>query len=819
MLRHPTVERFVAGWRRARRLGPRLLLAELGYRIGRAAVSRAWRLRDRACATCLPAVPSGARLRAHAAAPDPRRVAALAPDLADRCARYLSQRFDLLGSGWREVVHGAACDGFDGHRYPPAPIATDPGGAWLAGQVTRPNLAPAREAWRLLDAGYRPIDWHLDFRSGYRWSPLTWYRAVPWGRLPGVDVKVPWELARMQHLPQLALAYGCARAGLPRFLPPGRYRDAFRNQVLDFVATNPPRWGVNWSSTMEVAIRVANWLLAHDLFRGHGAEFDRELEAVFARSVREHARHVARNLDRSPAWRNNHYLAGLAGLAFAAAGLPPDRETRRWRRTAATELARETRRQFLPDGAHFESSTGYHALAAQLVAWAAAMLRAAERADGPAGGRGPASPAEGRTPAPPAEGQGPAAPAGYRADLDHERLGAMAEFLVDVTQPNGRLAQIGDHDGGRLFKLQPIPRVDGAGAPPGPQGPDEEHLAAGPAVAALNGLLGRPDLARWCGARWLDEGLVAGLAGAPRAPAVAPATPAVPPTAPAVPPTAPAVPPATPAVPPTTPAVPPTAPAGVPPAAPAGVPPAALTVMPAPAPARAERAAAYLRPRFPALCRRVRTEAAVESSRVELAAPGASLLTGLRALAYPDFGVYLFRSDRLFLCVRAGLPRGDGTRGHAHVDQLGLEACVDGVGWLRDPGSYAYTSSPRRRNAYRSSAAHFVPYVLDGEAALWRGGPFDLGLEVGVRGVAVGPRGLAVDLVLAGNRLGQIVTIGAAEIVVETRIFEPARAGRLRARLRPGHAGRCAFRGGPARGAVAFSPGYGLEEADGGPGA
>ena len=214
-------------------------------------------------------------------------------------------------------------------------------------------------------------------------------------------------------------------------------------------------------------------------------------------------------------------------------------------------------------------------------------------------------------------------------------------------------------------------------------------------MAALNGLLGRPDLARWCGGRWLDERLVAGLAGAPPA------------------------------------------------RAPAAAPPAA--------PSRAARAASDLEAGFPALCRRLRTEAAVESSRVELAAPGASLLTGLRALAYPDFGVYLFRSDRLFLCVRAGLPRGDGKRGHAHVDQLGLEACVDGVGWLRDPGSYAYTSSPRRRNAYRSSAAHFVPYALDGEEALWRGGPFDLDLDVGVRGVAVGPRGLAVDLALAGN--------------------------------------------------------------------
>ena len=689
-----------------------------------------------------PAAP-GAGLSPHVSALDPRTVAGLAPDLADRCARYLAQRFDLLGSGWRTVIHGAACEGFEGRRYRAAAVGTDAGGRWLAGQVTRRNLRRARSVWRLLDPGYRPIDWHLDFRSGYRWSPLVWYLRVPYGHLPGVDVKVPWELARMQHLPQVALAFGCARAGLPRFLPPERYRGAFRNQVLDFVATNPPRWGVNWRSTMEVAIRIANWLLAYDLFRAYGAEFDRGFEAVFAASVREHGRHVAHNLDRSPAWRNNHYLADLAGLAFVAGYLPPTRETRRWGRAAAAGLARETGRQFLGDGAHFESSTGYHALAAQLVAWAAAMIRAGERGTGP-----PAA--------------GPAVPGAWPGSAG-EALSRMAEFLVDVTRPDGRLVQIGDQDGGRLFKLQPAPRLAGPGAgrragPPAE--PDEEHLVPSPVVAAIGGLLGRPDLARRCAGRWLDELVVAGLAGAsPRRGGGAPAR------------------------------------------------------------TGAARAAARLGPGFPGLSRRLRTEPAVESSRVELAAPGASLLSGLRALAYPDFGAYVFRSDRLFLCVRAGPASGGGTGGHAHVDQLGLEVCVDGVAWLRDPGSYVYTPSPRQRNAYRSSAAHFVPYALEGEEALLNGGLFDLPLDVRLPAVAVGPHGLAVELVLAGNRLGQLVTIGAQAVAVETWIYEVAGPGRPQARCRPGWAGRRVFRGEAARGAVAYCPGYGVRETGEGRGA
>ena len=295
-----TAERFAGILRQARRVPGRLVPAEAAYRLRRAAVFALWRTRDASRSTYLRCESPAAGLQSFAPALDPRQVAGLVPDLPERCARYLEQRFDLLGSGWRTVVHGTRCEGFAGHRYEAPPISTDPAGVWLEGQVSRRNLEPARAVWRLLDAGYRPVDWHLDFRSGYRWSPLSWYRAVPYAHLPGVDVKVPWELARMQHLPQLALAFGCATAGLPRFLPAGRYRDGFRNQVLDFVATNPPRYGVNWCSTMEVAIRVANWLLAHDLLRAFGAEWDAGFEEVFVRSVREHGRHIAANLERSP---------------------------------------------------------------------------------------------------------------------------------------------------------------------------------------------------------------------------------------------------------------------------------------------------------------------------------------------------------------------------------------------------------------------------------------------------------------------------------------------------------------------------------------
>ena len=669
-------------------------------------------------------------LKRFASALDPCQVARLAPDLPDRCARYLEQRFDLLGSGWRTVMHGTRCEGFEGQRYEAPPITPDRAGDWLVGQVAGPNLEPARAVWRLLDPAYRPVDWHLDFRSGYRWSPLIWYRSVPYGHRPGVDVKVPWELARMQHLLQLALAFGCARAGLPRFLPAARYRDAFRNQVLDFVATNPPRYGVNWCSTMEVSIRVANWLLAHDLLQAFGAEWDRGFEEVFVRSVREN----------SPAWRNNHYLANLAGLIFAAAYLGPSRETDGWWRTAAGGLAGEIERQFLPDGGHFEASTSYHAFCAETAAYSVAMVFAKWHQDNLAAGAVPS-------------------PESMPAELPRSlagTLGRMAEFLAHMTKPDGRLAQIGDHDSGRLFKLQPRRRIrpDSESESGRTQTLDEEHLDAGQAVAAINGLLGRTDLARWCGGGRLEELLVASLAGE---------TPW-------------------------------------------------RAVERPPEPPRAERIAHAIGAGFEALCERLRAAPAADCSRVVLVAPGASLLDGLRAWAYPDFGAYVLLSHRLFLCLRAGSGPHGGRGGHAHADQLAIEVCIDGVGWIQDPGSYVYTADPALRNRYRSSCAHFVPYVLVGERELWRSGLFDLALDAQVRDVATAPAAIAVDLQVAGTRIGQTVTVGEQEIEVETRMLEEPQARCQRVRPRPAHAGRYVFSGEALAGDVPFSPGYGLQD-------
>lgn len=205
---------------------------------------------------------TGAQLARFVEPPRHEMLASRREQLTALADLYLDHRFDLLGSGWVRVQHGMSATGVDGIRYARSPsIAHEDDRKSVMGLLNHANRAEATRIHALISRAYQAIDWQLDFKSGFRWSEATWFREIRYGAARGADVKVPWELGRCQHLPQLALAAVLASedGDAERV---DRLRQEFRDQVLDVVSANPPRFGVQWVSTMDVAIRVANWLLA-----------------------------------------------------------------------------------------------------------------------------------------------------------------------------------------------------------------------------------------------------------------------------------------------------------------------------------------------------------------------------------------------------------------------------------------------------------------------------------------------------------------------------------------------------------------------------
>jgi hypothetical protein len=561
---------------------------------------------------------------------------------------YWEHRFDLLGSGWVKIYHGMSCAGVEGRRFEPGPpVAADAGGRWLEGRINASNLEESRRIWKLIfsdPAGdtYIPIDWHLDFKSGYRWSEKTWYADILYGHKPGVDVKVPREMARMQHLSTLALAYRLAQPdsaarflnsaeGCGNFASPETYALEFRNQILDFMASNPPRFGVNWQCAMDVAIRVANWLVAYDLFRAFGAKFDEPFESALIWSVYEHAVHIAGNLEWSETTRDNHYLSDIAGLLFAAAYLARTEQTDSWLDFSAQELMKEIPLQFYPDGANVEGSTSYHRLSGEIAAYATALILGL-----------------------PEEKKALSIdfPPGYFGLLEK-----IAEFTLYITKPNMHVPQIGDNDSGRFFKLQTCRRrmktgdavalygnLNGYDSSPADSDYwDEDSLDHRHLVAAINGFFKREDFNTFTGGgQFWETELISSLAKGIQVPC-------------------------------------------------------RKVVMKS-----ASGTGDFLR-------QKEQIQRLSSCERHEISIPGEDILKGITFFGFPDFGLYLYKSDRIYLCVRCGRIGPDGRGGHAHSDQLSIELNVDGADWISDPGTYLYTPLPERRNAYRSVKAHFAP--------------------------------------------------------------------------------------------------------------
>jgi len=693
-----------------RRLPPKVVVERAVGLVGRTAGAALHRRRDRQRTTYCSDPPDGDLLQLIATIPGDCLDAA-SGWIAAAAELYRTHHFDLLGSGWLKNTYGMECGGVEGHRYPrTAAVAADHDGNWLVSRINPANLEISRRIWRLTDPDYQPIDWQLDVKSGYRWRESQWSADTPIGHLPGVDVKVPWEVTRMQHLATLAWACGLARRnGVEGIQPEGRYVAAFRNQILDFIATNPPRFGVNWRCTMDVAIRAANWIVALDLFRALGARFDSAFLAVLKASLLDHGRHIVSHLEFHPEGRGNHYLADIAGLTFVAAALPRSGETDCWLAFAVQELLAETEYQFGADGANFEASTSYHRLAAEMVLFASGLIvglpdekqAALHEADATALRTRPVR---------------RLARAARALDAQHfARLALAAEFSLAVTKPNGRVAQIGDNDSGRFLKLHPIFAARSVaetrstyanlasyrGLPETAPYLDEETLDHRPLIAGIGTLLDQHDLIARAGGPWLDAAVIAALSGGRHV--------------------------------------------------------SADTTMVKDAAARRSRAygAEIIGP------------GDHPGRSVEIVAPGDDLRDGLMRMAFPDFGLWIFRSDRLFLAIRCGAIGHAGRGAHAHNDQLSLELTIDGEDWIADPGSYLYTAAPQLRNAYRSVLAHYAPQRGNREPGRLDLGDFWLGDEAQARCIVFHDAGFIGEHRGFGRPVRRIVVIGATSITID----------------------------------------------------
>jgi len=263
-------------------------------------------------------------------------------------------------------------------------------------------------AYGPVELGFPPR-WDFDFVSGSHW-PKERAGAIQVVRRDGSDVKVPWDLSRLQFLPVLGKAWLLNRDE--------RYRQAGTELLSDWMEKNPVGIGVNWTIAMEVALRAVSICLFLELLANEGS-FEPLQMRRFAACLWKHLLFIEDHNEFSYLSRSNHYLSNIVGLFFLSVFLEgPGIQARRQLYRKLVE--QEIRQQVYEDGGNHEASTGYHVLVLQMLTSALVLMRAQS----------------------------------MEPSVEFaSRLQQMYEWLATLADNAGRVPQFGDCDDGRVELL------------------------------------------------------------------------------------------------------------------------------------------------------------------------------------------------------------------------------------------------------------------------------------------------------------------------------------------------------------------------------
>jgi len=201
------------------------------------------------------------------------------------------------------------------------------------------------------------IDWSRDFKTGFKW-PKRYFRDIEYNNLEQPsDVKVAWELSRLQWLIPVGQAY----------LLTGKehYADAVREILEQWIDRNPYAYSVNWACTMEVALRIITWTWFFHVFNRSQAWQDTTFQEKFLCSLYLHVEFTERHIERSDI-NGNHYTADAAGLVFGGLFFGKGVNAKRWQHQGWCFLEKEIQLQVYPDGVDFEASVPYHRFVMEL---------------------------------------------------------------------------------------------------------------------------------------------------------------------------------------------------------------------------------------------------------------------------------------------------------------------------------------------------------------------------------------------------------------------------------------------------------------------
>ena len=275
-----------------------------------------------------------------------------------------------------------------------------------------------------------PIDWHLEPVSGKRaplqhWSELDFLDA----ELAG-DKKIVWELNRHQYFSVLGQAYWLTGDE--------KYAETFIDHLISWMHQNPPKRGINWASSLEVAFRSISWLWAFHFFKD-SQSFTPSLLLRWLKCLYINGRHLETYLSTyfSP---NTHLTGEALGLFYLGTLLPELDLAAQWREAGRRILIEQLSRHVRSDGTYFEQSSYYHRYTTDIYSHFLILSRINSGAN---------SSLEEDADDELEDGDRVRLP-----DLEiSEKLSLLFDHLMYIQSPDGTTPFFGDDDGGRLMTL------------------------------------------------------------------------------------------------------------------------------------------------------------------------------------------------------------------------------------------------------------------------------------------------------------------------------------------------------------------------------
>jgi uncharacterized heparinase superfamily protein len=209
------------------------------------------------------------------------------------------------------------------------------------------------------------VSWNKDYKTGVTWKN-QYYRDINYVNFQDKsDVKIPWEISRMQWLIPLGQAYILTGEE--------KYANFVKEILEDWIAENTYAHSVNWTCTMEVALRIIVWEWFFHVFSKSRAWAVPDFRFKFLKSLYLHSFFTERNLEKSDI-NGNHYVADGAGLVFAGLFFKGYKPGVQFLNVGLNILTKEIELQVFPDGVDYEASVPYHRLVTELFFFPALFL-------------------------------------------------------------------------------------------------------------------------------------------------------------------------------------------------------------------------------------------------------------------------------------------------------------------------------------------------------------------------------------------------------------------------------------------------------------